>query len=430
MERWAGGSLANWFHRERVDRLGQPLLKSPVASWIRDSLMAANSIAISLDKATFESWQTAFENLLVPRVVSVIPVGDFEIASELPTEVRFTGIRLLLQIGRACSRPEIMEDPSRLFALLKYATALSPGTPVLSGGGIRDLSLAFEIETLDSHKKAVLSDEFGCGMAFEISGQALGTHFYLDVETALREKWIQTSSTRNQRPDYFALTLSGPVPWVVLEAKGSQSGNGYSSRRQIPKGCQQLSRVALVNTGAAEPIRVVVATSLSRHGSRHPTRVFVGDPEPNFPEPYVFSKDAVETVVRSHYRRISVLTGDTRLANSLMGVKARPAGDEDSLILEKIGGRKFAGSRVTFNNAESSIESFVGLDISIREALLDGHFRPISEGLRTLALPNSQDEGDTPDSAKAGLIAVEMENDGSVLIVKRRWNAADQVKRK
>lgn len=141
--------------------------------------MAANSVELAVGSATFDRWYKAFGNLLVPRVASVHPVGTFPLSSSMPAVLRFTGLRLLLQIGRACSRPEVVDDPSRLFGLLKYATSLSSGMGLLvpSGGSSRSLSLRSGIETLDSHKKAVMSDEFGLRNGIRVCQPGIGSGF-------------------------------------------------------------------------------------------------------------------------------------------------------------------------------------------------------------------------------------------------------------
>jgi hypothetical protein len=80
-------------------------------------------------------------------------------------------------VGRACSRLERRDDPAKLFALLKYGTAMASGS---------DLRLLDEQEDLDSHKKKVLSDEVGSGMALLVAEQTYGRTRWLDFETAQR----------------------------------------------------------------------------------------------------------------------------------------------------------------------------------------------------------------------------------------------------
>lgn len=387
--------------------------------------MAANSIEMSLDPPTFERWSRALANLLVVRILRVNPVGTFPLSSALPTYVRFTGLRLLLQIGRACSRPEASDDPSRLFGLLKYATSLSSGSGLVvpAGGNFRSLSLASDVRTLDSHRKAVLSDEFGCGMVFVLSGQALGTVFYLDVETALSLNWLRTTATRSRRPDYFAVRLSSPRSWVVLEAKGSQSGDRYCRETQVPDGCDQLAKVELVGGSFGSPLLIVVATALYRQEQRHISRLFVGDPQPNDPMPYEFSGDAVETVVRSHYVRIATLTGDARLATWLVSGQDTGHDNDESLIIQTIGERKFAGSKVGFSTAASSIESFVGLDVSIRKDLLNGNLVDLARRLSqsTVAGDDVQRIAKTHEDE-----AIETENDGTALLLRRHGRIAEE----
>lgn len=153
----------------------------------------------------------------------------------------------------------------------------------------------------------------------------------------------------------------------MVEAKGSQSGDRYCREKQVTAGCDQLSKVQLVGAGLGSPHLLVVATVLYRQGQKHLSRLFVGDPEPNDPDPYQFAQDAVETLIRSHYARVATLTGDVRVGRQLLSGSDTDEGHEDTLVIQRGGSREFAGSRVRFQSGASSIESFVGLEQSVRK---------------------------------------------------------------
>jgi hypothetical protein len=310
---------------------------------------------------------------------------------------------------------------------LKYATALARGPELLlPGDGQRAFSLVPAIKTLDSHKKAVLSDEFGCGMALVVCAYALDAYLYMDVETALAQDLLWAHSARGRRPDYIALRPFAAVHerWVILEAKGSQSGDTYCRDFQVPDACDQLSRVHLVEENA-HPSRVVTATSLFREDERHQSKVFVGDPVQNGDQSYFFRRDGIESVIRTHYLRIAALTGDARLANRLGRGRAEKVTDEGLVSIE-IEGATFMGSTVGFKTSTSSIESFVGLSVSVREELLSGDFGGIAKRLGHVRPTLLLDMGGRRESWQKGNMAFERENDGTLLMVRRRGRAAKQ----
>ena len=116
----------------------------------------AFDIRISVDRETGSRWLRAIQNL---RRIYTVPVVATSAIPGLPTPPRaiaVAGERLLLDIGRAASRPEATDDPARLFGVFRYASSIS--------GAHSTLTLAADYHGLDTHKKKVLSDEFGCGI--------------------------------------------------------------------------------------------------------------------------------------------------------------------------------------------------------------------------------------------------------------------------
>ena len=150
---------------------------------------------IGVDKGTFLRWLNVFSDLQRVYEVPFRKVGSLPALSSLPPTLRFTGLDLLLDVGRACTRPEMVDDPERLFALFRYATKISTGDP--------NMRLTSQVSEMDTHKKKVLSDEFGCGFAFLAARRLLNTTMFLDTTTAVRGRWIGTASPKSRQPDYI-----------------------------------------------------------------------------------------------------------------------------------------------------------------------------------------------------------------------------------
>jgi hypothetical protein len=194
-----------------------------------------------------------------------------------------------------------------------------------------------------------------------------------------------------------------------------------TDKQQVPDGCDQLSKVQLVGGSFGSPHRLVVATALYRQGQKHYSKLFVGDPEPNDPDPYHFSGNAVETLIRNHYTRISMLTGDAHLASRLLSHDGTStnADHEDSLVIQKIGSQELAGSRVEFRSGASSVESFVGLELSVRKELLSGDLVGLAHRLSQSAatVDNMPLKARDLDDSNGAVVT---ENDGTALLLKRR----------
>lgn len=292
------------------------------------------------------------------------PVG--RLPFPVPPRIAFTGLDLLLDIGVACTQPHTLYDPSNLYALLRYGTAL-----VETG---RSLALSSAVAELDPHKKMVLSDEFGCGVAFRAARSMFGAAVFLDVTTAISRGWLRPNQGNLRRPDYVALLPSGDM--LLFEAKGSQSGPTYCRKQQIPSGCGQLAAVGL-GRGFTRKIahRVVVATAIAKDSSVWHSQALIGDP-PGRPkivlEP---SGPPDELIVRSHYTRVASLTADEELLDHLFPDRPRPewaSGPGASVTpdIVEIRGEPFRGRELQIDSAEGRLRIFVGVHDGIRQLLL------------------------------------------------------------
>ena len=282
-------------------------------------------------------------------------VGNLPALPSLPACVRFSGLELLLDVGRACTRPEMVDDPETLFALFRYVTKISK----YNG----NMKLVNDVSNLDTHKKKVLSDEFGCGFSFLVSRRLLGTKLFLDTSTAIQEGWIRTTSSKSQRPDYVGWS-SRNNPLVVLEAKGTQS-RGYC-QRQIARGCDQVSSVVLPH--GLSSIRIAVGVELQRLDQQNTTTVLVGDPEGAEGHAFDFRDAHLETIVRGHYARVAALIGDAEMLDRLAEY---PSEGEGKLREFESDHRMYIGSTLRFRHPDGSATLFVGIDREIRGQLLD-----------------------------------------------------------
>src|SRR4051812_48438865 len=114
--------------------------------------MPVQSISIRVDGNTFRRWAFSMNALRATYRVPVVSVGDVSGLPALKEKVRFSGLRLLNEVGLAASRPEVLHDPARHFAVLKYATSIASSPHFL---------LHRELPRVDQHKRKVLSDEMG-----------------------------------------------------------------------------------------------------------------------------------------------------------------------------------------------------------------------------------------------------------------------------
>jgi len=323
-------------------------------------------IRIAVDQPTFDQW---LSSLVVLRQTYLLPLTFTTPVAGIstpPQSALTTGERLLLDIGRACSRPDVLDDPGRLFAVFRYALAISSRHPVLT--------LSPSYKGLDTHKKKVLSDEFGCGAAFLIAGELLGANNFLDLETAVAYGLVATTAPRSRRPDYIAPLNSGRL--LVLEAKGNQQSSQYSVQVQIPKGCDQVSRVAVVAPGDPQiDQRIVAATSLSFADWGPNTRTCVGDPPERELETYTLRESVEVTARRLHYLRVAAFLGDTALATVMQGHDATIA--RLPMVSRSVNDQPYQGSQLTLEAGGRRLGVFVGIHEHVRRELLSGGTSPL-----------------------------------------------------
>jgi hypothetical protein len=324
-------------------------------------------ITITADARTAARWQQVAAALRRTYAIPISPVTPIVGLPPAPRAIRITGERLLLDVGRACARPEAASDPSRLFAQLRYGGALSRTSATLR--------LAASYKTLDTHKKKVLSDELGAGFAFAIASEAFGARDFLDVETAMATRRLRTAAPKSRRPDYFASLGSNRA--LVLEAKGTQSGSSYAINTQIPSGCDHVARVRpAARVSTTIQARLVVATALEYDDGSLPSEIFIGDPEAHEPYDYRFIDDPEHLLPDIHYARVASLIGDPLLLAASLSPRA-PKGTRSQVPAERppmttrtIDGVPYDGSGVRVLSPRLEIEFFVGLERRIREALL------------------------------------------------------------
>jgi len=283
-----------------------------------------------------------------------------------------TGERLLLEVGRACARPEILEDPGRLFAVLRYASAVSTR--------YRVFTIAEPFWRLDTHKKKVLSDEFGCGAAFLLAGELFGAATIIDLETAVVNGLIATLAPKSRRPDYVVRLPAGGL--VILEAKGTQSGASYARDRQLTSACLQTAAVRVSGPSAPQiDARVASALSLSFEHWGPYTEAFVGDPEEARPEVYEFREDAATVAQRSHYSRVAAFIGDRELAGRLSRAAEPLSAPALPMSHRTLDGTSYLGTQLTFEAGGGRLRFFVGLDARLRQSLLESSFEATAAAL-------------------------------------------------
>ncbi|MGH7319115.1 MAG: hypothetical protein ACRELA_05755 [Candidatus Rokuibacteriota bacterium] len=328
--------------------------------------MPSNEILIRVDSQTFQRCRLNFASLQRSFAVPVAVVGAPLGLPPIPGWVGVSGQRFLLEVGKACWRPDVLDDPGRLFALFKYATAISGRRAVFS--------LSDSIGDLDTHKKKVLSDELGCGMSFVIASIVYGVSRFLDFENARRLGLVTTSAPRSKQPDYLGDLDDGSL--IVLEAKGTLGARTYCRSRQIASGCAQVASVTIPSQRTVRS-RIVVGTAFRRESQTQGTQAYLGDPDPHEAYDYRFLEDLSTLPSRLHYLRVAALTGDAVVASVLMNRDF--AADERALIRRSVAGQEFLGSQLLVEGGGYRLGVFVGLQEGYRHSLLDRNFRRLRE---------------------------------------------------
>jgi hypothetical protein len=215
--------------------------------------MPTHSISIRVDKSTFQTWARSMAVLRTQWQVPVAGVDDVSALPPLPARYRFSGLKLLREVGLAASRPDVLADRARHFAILRSATAIAEGDRFL---------LVQELARSDAHKKQVLSDEVGSGFALLIARKLLGARRFMDLRVALDDGLVVLDLPRAEQPDYVART-SIPSQLVIIEAKGTQKSLTYS-RTQVRRGCEQVANVSAGDPSITIAHRIAVGIALAR----------------------------------------------------------------------------------------------------------------------------------------------------------------------
>lgn len=376
--------------------------------------MAVNEVRIQVDRKTFYRWGSQLRALRIAHTVpiTVLPLSSSAGTTPFPsvqTPIRFRGLTFLSDIGRACSRPESMDDPARFFAILRYASAIDRFS--------RELRLDDSIGDMDPHKKKVLSDEFGCGMAFLVSRKVFGARLWLDFDSVATRDWVITAAPRSRRPDYLAIIRRNPSnssDVMLLEAKGTQTSVSYCRSRQIPSGCAQLSKPIFQWYRPVNLLwRVVTGVALSYSASDRRTEIFVGDPEAGGPDAYEFTQPEQDVIVKSHYLRLAALTGDASLAFCLDQGGERSALDSPMQSM-KLDGSDFKGSSLILQHESSMVRLFYGLRQETREELAAGRYDTLLTRIMSSDHPplEGDADGDVIASVDADDLAVDMRFEG------------------
>jgi hypothetical protein len=334
--------------------------------------MAVTSITLGVDSGTFQRWMDAFRDLgrvvtAGVETVGLAPVVAGGISPSLDLDV----VALLMDIGLACTRPDVEDDPARLFGLLRYAASFSTRSD--------RLTLRAHLQDDDPHRKRTRSDEVGCGMAILIARRLFGASEFLDVHQAIQRGWVRTSAPRSRQPDYVAVNPANRRELIVLEAKGTQSGDAYCRTTQIPSGCDQVGRLRIRQPGYLISHRLVVGTSLRyRDASGRGSTILLGDPPEDQAYDYDFDLDIAETAALDHRERIAALIGDDLLRTRIRQ-RARPGplspqarrGRRESLEAIIVENVRYHGSRITISSGNHLIELFIGLREEVSDELYD-----------------------------------------------------------
>jgi len=277
----------------------------------------------------------------------------------LPAQIKVNGVSLLLDIGVACVSPHHSGMHS-LFSLLKYPGMISAQP---------DFRFRSSTAQIDTHKKKVVSDEFGCGMAFSVARQVFGKTDFLDFQTATNVGLVTTNAPQSRQPDYLAWGTALPNEIMLLEAKGTQTSLAYGIS-QISNACDQLQAASVIANGYTQT-RFAVATALMREGTVDPSTIYVGDPDARTPYKYAIQGDAKQAIQNSHYSRISDFIGDYELSRRF-DVQTSAGGKER--VHRVVLGAETVGTTLRLGSVNRQVEIFVGITSSIRSELLRRKF--------------------------------------------------------
>jgi len=274
----------------------------------------------------------------------------------LPAALQFSGVDLLSAIGRACTRLEDATAPAALFPLLKYVES------VAAGGS---LALSDDIEFLDRHKKTVLSDEFGSGAALMVAERLLKTPQLLDVDTGIAMGVVATNAPRSRRPDFFGTTTESPRRVLVVEAKGTQSSEGYAVR-QVVDGCDQLRALDVAGSWTGIPVvRVAIGLRLTRASQNGETSLFVSDPKRAKRPRHRLNVPDLGSIHRVHYARIAALVGDYEELVRLFPERRRFVSGTVPEV-RRFNELDYLGSTLEIRGPQGLLRMFAGLQADVR----------------------------------------------------------------
>ena len=323
--------------------------------------MAVSSIVMTVDRPTYQNWARSVKNLSRSFTISVNLVGHIPGFHLHDKTLQFTGLELLSEVGRACTRPHIVDDPDRLFAFFRYATKIA---------NMSDFRLDSALSDLDTHKKRILSDEIGCGFSFMVARRMLNYDQFLDLKDAVGKGLITTCASRYLQPDYIGQSTQHQGI-AVLEAKGTQR-RWYGPRKQIPRGCVQVAAVRAMP--GRRMVRIVVGSELHREDEGHGSKIHLGDPDEEKSHQYDFGADPEALISQNHYLRLAAFVGDTSLVEDL---KEPGSHQEDSVLVSRtVDNIRCSGSLFEIQYGQSRCGFFVGLADEVRSYLMDRLDRP------------------------------------------------------
>lgn len=226
---------------------------------------------------TIAEWQNA---LNVPRIVRLNATDDLaDQVNSLPKTRSFKGrpkvatglskfspfqsflvkpIELLYAMGRITT-PRIpnLADLCSTWARIRYIWAFDPNPRR------GQLCLSNETRNIDTHQKAVLSDEVGVGMAALILDQFFQAKNPVDVSVVLKSKSIPgLRAIYTTSPDYIFETDGGD--YIVVECKCTMTGM-KGVLKQLKRGTEQVP--SLKFKSGAKPLTLVVGTGMTNAGS-------------------------------------------------------------------------------------------------------------------------------------------------------------------
>ena len=127
---------------------------------------------------------------------------------------------------------------SSYWSILRYLN-------IFSEMGLNSLCLKEYIRSDDTHRRSVLSDDLGVGMAAFITKNYLGGRHSIDVDLALdMDSPNGIHNIYSTKPDYLFSCDDGS--YLVIEAKGTQSKGDYVFK-QLRRGIEQLPSLQFSN---------------------------------------------------------------------------------------------------------------------------------------------------------------------------------------